>query len=60
MIKSHFENMCVDCPMGCIHCGRKHVEVFECSKCGDESTNPEFDGWDMEEGLCAECREQED
>ena len=31
------ENRCVDCPQGCIHCGRDQVEVDTCDDCGDET-----------------------
>lgn len=33
MIK--YENDCVDCPQGCIECGRKKVKYFICDDCGD-------------------------
>ena len=32
-----FENQCVDCPQGCINCGRKHTLVLTCDDCGDDT-----------------------
>lgn len=29
-------NNCVDCPMGCIHCGREHEIEYYCDKCGSQ------------------------
>ena len=31
----HHENDCVDCPQGCINCGRKDSIYFICDDCGD-------------------------
>ena len=35
-----YENECVDCPMGCVECGRKSVPHYFCDDCEDEN-NPE-------------------
>lgn len=56
----YIEDMCCQCEMGCRSCGRKHVAVYVCEKCGRETTIPEEDGWDMEEELCYECKEREE
>lgn len=52
-----YEDQCVDCPPsmgGCMDCGRKHVPICFCDKCGDE-LQPEalydFDG----QMLCTYC-----
>ena len=50
MIK--YENECVGCPQGCIHCGRDKTQHLYCDKCGadcEELYN--FLG----EELCEEC-----
>lgn len=61
MFKYHYENFCVQCPQGCINCGRKQdLLVTECGNCGRESTTPEEDGWDMENEVCDRCREEEE
>ena len=58
------ENMCVGCPphMGCLGtaCPNRNVIVYVCERCGDESTDPEDEGWDMDEELCPECKEVEE
>ena len=48
-----WENNCVSCPQGCIHCGReKDYEVIYCDVCGESAeTMYEFEG----EDLCEAC-----
>lgn len=50
-----YEDDCVGCPQGCIHCGRGKYPVWECDKCGAESVN----GDDMYEvdgkHYCGDC-----
>lgn len=48
-----YENDCVDCPQGCIDCGRKRTPHYYCDnpKCGDEATLYEYES----EQLCADC-----
>lgn len=50
MIK--YENDCVGCPQGCIHCGRDKTQHLYCDKC-DEDVEELYkvDG----EELCEEC-----
>ena len=50
MIK--FENECVGCPQGCIHCGRDKTQHLYCDRCGEDSEELFiFDG----EELCEDC-----
>ena len=50
MIK--FENECVGCPQGCIHCGRDKTQHLYCERCGEDSEELFiFDG----EELCEDC-----
>ena len=37
MVKIHFENDCVGCPQGCIHCGRDNTPYIDlyCDECGE-------------------------
>ena len=50
MIK--YENECVGCPQGCIHCGRDKTQHLYCDRCGEDSEELFiFDG----EELCEEC-----
>lgn len=33
-----YENDCVGCPQGCIHCGRQYdYPIWTCDKCGKET-----------------------
>lgn len=60
MITTRTESACNGCGE-CIHCGRrfKSYTVYEC-ECGNESYDPEEDGWDMDNELCCDCREEEE
>ena len=50
MIK--YENECVGCPQGCVHCGRDKTQHLYCDRCGEDSEELYvFDG----EELCEEC-----
>lgn len=50
MIK--FENDCVGCPQGCIHCGRESVPYLCCDECECEYEELyEYNG----EQLCEDC-----
>ena len=50
MIK--FENECVGCPQGCVHCGRDKTQHLYCDRCGEDSEELYvFDG----EELCEDC-----
>ena len=50
MIK--YENECVGCPQGCIHCGRDKTQHLYCDRCGADCEELYvFDG----EELCEEC-----
>lgn len=50
MIK--YENECVGCPQGCIHCGRDKTQHLYCDKCGADCEELYvFDG----EELCEDC-----
>ena len=50
MIK--YENECVGCPQGCIHCGRDKTQHLYCDRCGEDSEELYvFDG----EELCEDC-----
>ena len=53
----YYDSYCVGCPQGCINCGRKKVMVYVCENCGDETTSPEYDGWDLDPDLCEKCKE---
>lgn len=56
------ESWCVGpCPMGCMGaaCPNRSVIIYICEKCGNESMDPEDEGWDIEEELCSECKEKE-
>ena len=66
-----YENFCVGCPQGCIHCGREHdVLVVSCDKCGEDVVPIyEYQGlglWmdcimeDGEPGVCEECGAEEE
>ena len=33
-----YENDCVDCPQGCMDCGRKSHPVLICDECGSEES----------------------
>lgn len=47
-----YEDFCVDCPQGCINCGRKHTKVLYCDECKQESQELyEYEGQE----LCEEC-----
>lgn len=55
MIK--YENWCVGCPQGCVHCGNKHVKVYICDRC-KEQIEVAFDGLYTLPGyddLCRDC-----
>lgn len=47
-----FENECVGCPQGCIHCGRDKVKHFYCDRCNDDVETLYLYGHDE---LCEEC-----
>lgn len=49
-----FEDDCVGCPQGCIHCGRKHTPYFYCDKCGGSFEPEALYDYD-DEMLCADC-----
>lgn len=49
-----YENECVDCPMGCMNCGRKRVPVRYCDRCQRAEQLYYFD----DEELCLECIEE--
>ena len=50
MIK--YENECVGCPQGCVHCGRDKTQHLYCDRCCEDSEELYvFDG----EELCEEC-----
>ena len=50
MIK--YEDDCVGCPQGCIHCGRDNTKHLYCDRCGDDVEELyNFLG----EELCEEC-----
>ena len=50
MIK--YENECVGCPQGCIHCGRDKTQHLYCDRCGADCEELYvFDG----EELCEDC-----
>ena len=42
-----YTNECVDCPQGCVHCGRKRVRTVICDCCREEI--------DVEYDLCRDC-----
>lgn len=47
-----YENDCVDCPQGCIQCGRNHTPHLYCDECGEDAeVLYDYDG----EELCQEC-----
>lgn len=49
------ENNCVDCPQGCIHCGRRHQKVVKCDGfCCDNYAKYCIDN----EDYCEECARQ--
>lgn len=50
MIK--YENECVGCPQGCIHCGRDNTKHLYCDRCGDDVEELYLYGYDE---LCEEC-----
>ena len=52
---TRIENHCVDCPQGCIHCGRQHVEVEICDAdgCDEYATHYTDEG-----AFCEECLEK--
>lgn len=49
-----YENLCNDCPIGCIGCGRTRVPVHYCDDCGEPEELYYFD----DEELCIECIEK--
>ena len=50
MIK--YENDCVGCPQGCVHCGRDKTQHIYCDRCGADCEELYvFDG----EELCEDC-----
>lgn len=53
------ENNCVDCPQGCINCGRREQEAYFCDKCGDYADlwTPLYRFEDKE--LCWECYKEQ-
>lgn len=52
------ENDCVGCPQGCINCGRKNdYYVFECDRCGDQTTDSEKFIHDGDSDYCRDCWE---
>lgn len=54
MIK--YEDECVDCPQGCINCGRKHVPHYFCDDCGEEYQPEElYTHPDTEDVYCKNC-----
>ena len=47
-----YENDCVGCQIGCIHCGREHALHLYCDKCHAETSDLfEYKG----EELCDDC-----
>lgn len=50
-----YENDCVGCPQGCIHCGNERVPYLYCDKC--EKDAEELYKVDGEE-LCIDCLKQ--
>ena len=47
-----YENDCVDCPQGCVNCGKKKTPYLICDNCEEESVELyELDG----EQLCGIC-----
>jgi DNA-directed RNA polymerase subunit RPC12/RpoP len=49
-----YEDDCVGCPQGCVHCGRDHSPHYYCDECGDEFSPDEL--YDVDDRmLCAEC-----
>ena len=57
MIK--FEDLCVGCPQGCIHCGRKRVPVYYCDKCGEEICDDTVYTDENYDHLCEYCLKEE-
>lgn len=51
-----YENDCVGCPQGCVHCGRKKVLHLYCDKCREEVDR--LFKWDGDE-WCLDCIEKE-
>lgn len=54
MVKIEYEDGCVGCPQGCIHCGREHMKIphFICDKCDFEVD----DLYETDEGqICIDC-----
>lgn len=55
MVNYSYQNDCVDCPQGCIDCGRKHalyIDSLECDYCGDDADKLYIvDG----QQLCSDC-----
>ena len=49
---SKYENDCVGCPQGCVHCGRDKTQHIYCDRCGADCEELYvFDG----EELCEDC-----
>lgn len=49
-----YENLCNDCPNGCVNCGLKRVLVRRCDKCGRAEQLYYFD----DQELCLDCIEE--
>lgn len=50
-----YEDDCVGCPQGCIHCGRDHAAHYYCDKCGRESNWDDMHR-DLDGGMiCRDC-----
>lgn len=47
-------NECYDCPIPCINCGRKHMEVRICNYCQDSGADYQIDG----EDICEACLQE--
>lgn len=56
-----YENDCVGCPQGCIHCGRKHMPHCYCDECGCE-IDYRSERWDADSDyhVCEECEPDEE
>lgn len=56
-----YENDCVGCPQGCIHCGRKHSPHIYCDICGGELSYQDSDAsLDKDYHVCDECKSEEE
>lgn len=50
-----YEDECVGCPQGCIHCGRKSVPHYYCDECEEELDPNDMYGDIDDEIFCREC-----